>query len=200
MKSNSNSKNTILQCALELFSEKGYEAVSVSEIVQRAGVTKPTLYYFFDSKEGVFKAILDEKYEIFNKKLKSVCNYSPNPDNYYDDVYPVLLRVTNLYFDFYKENKVFYLMIMSFMFAPATSQTCNIVKPYSNEQYNIVINLFNTIANVHTNLKGKEQQLGITFISIINSVIGYSNQIGQDMLIGDESHRIVHQFMHGVFA
>jgi len=49
-----NSRETILKCALELFASKGYDAVGVSEIVAMAQVTKPTLYYFFNSKEGLF--------------------------------------------------------------------------------------------------------------------------------------------------
>ena len=33
----------IMECAKELFYEKGYDAVGVQEIVDRAGITKPTL-------------------------------------------------------------------------------------------------------------------------------------------------------------
>ena len=200
MGNNSNSKNTILQCALELFSERGYDAVSVSEIVQKAGVTKPTLYYFFESKEGVFKAILEEKYELLNRKLKSIAIYSGNANSYYDDVYPVLLRIPNLYFDYYKENKTFYLMIMSFMFVPPTSQTCVMVKPYSRKHYEIITSVFSDIAKVHTMFKGKEHQYAITFIAVINSTIAYSNQIGQDLLDNREAESLVRQFMHGVFV
>ena len=38
-------RERILQCALELFYAKGYDAVGVQEIAQKAGITKPTLYY-----------------------------------------------------------------------------------------------------------------------------------------------------------
>ena len=40
----------ILNAALDLFHARGYDAVGVQEIVDRAGVTKPTLYYYFGSK------------------------------------------------------------------------------------------------------------------------------------------------------
>ena len=40
-------RERILQCALELFYAKGYDAVGVQEIAQKAGITKPTLYYYF---------------------------------------------------------------------------------------------------------------------------------------------------------
>ena len=38
-------RELLLNTALELFHAKGYDAVGVQEIVDRAGVTKPTLYY-----------------------------------------------------------------------------------------------------------------------------------------------------------
>ena len=43
-------KERILECALELFYAKGYDAVGVQEIAERSGITKPTLYYYFGSK------------------------------------------------------------------------------------------------------------------------------------------------------
>ena len=39
--------------AAKLFAERGYDATSVREIVEAAGVAKPTLYYYFRSKEGL---------------------------------------------------------------------------------------------------------------------------------------------------
>jgi TetR/AcrR family transcriptional regulator len=53
-------RERILSVATEMFSQRGYEACPVAEIVARAGVTKPVLYYYFGSKEGLFRAILEE--------------------------------------------------------------------------------------------------------------------------------------------
>ena len=52
-------RDTLLRAGINLFAEKGYASTSVREIVSVAGVTKPVLYYYFQSKEGLFKAILD---------------------------------------------------------------------------------------------------------------------------------------------
>ncbi len=52
-----NSSARILDAALTLFSERGYQATSTREICDLAGITKPTLYYFFKSKEGIYYAI-----------------------------------------------------------------------------------------------------------------------------------------------
>jgi TetR/AcrR family transcriptional regulator len=54
-----NSHDRILLKALALFSEKGYDATSVREICEAAGITKPTLYHFYGSKEGVYRALVE---------------------------------------------------------------------------------------------------------------------------------------------
>ena len=51
----------ILEEALKLFSNNGYEATGVQEICEQAGVTKPTLYHYFGSKQGLLDAVLLEK-------------------------------------------------------------------------------------------------------------------------------------------
>jgi AcrR family transcriptional regulator len=48
----------ILQDGWELFQQKGYRGVSVDEICQRCGITKPTLYYYFKDKENLFVEVL----------------------------------------------------------------------------------------------------------------------------------------------
>jgi len=63
------SNDRILKKALELFSDKGYDATSVREICEAAGITKPTLYHFYGSKEGVYRAIVDGALERFQADL-----------------------------------------------------------------------------------------------------------------------------------
>lgn len=46
--------------ALSLFVEKGFAATRLDEIAARAGVSKGTLYLYFDSKETLFKAVIAE--------------------------------------------------------------------------------------------------------------------------------------------
>jgi AcrR family transcriptional regulator len=59
----------ILQKALGLFSDKGYDATSVREICEAAGITKPTLYHFYGSKEGVYRAIVEGALERFRSNV-----------------------------------------------------------------------------------------------------------------------------------
>lgn len=63
------SANRILDTALDLFSTRGYEATSVREICEAACITKPTLYYFYGSKEGVFRALVVSALEELKQDL-----------------------------------------------------------------------------------------------------------------------------------
>jgi len=53
-------RDRLFEAALKLFARKGYHATSVREIVEAAGVTKPVLYYWFRSKDGVFRHLMAE--------------------------------------------------------------------------------------------------------------------------------------------
>jgi AcrR family transcriptional regulator len=51
-------RDRILDVALDLFTAKGYDATSMREIAERLDITKPALYYHFDSKEDIVRALL----------------------------------------------------------------------------------------------------------------------------------------------
>ena len=71
-----NTRERLLETATELFAEKGYAGTSVREIVDQAGVSKPVLYYYFKSKEGLFYAILEWAADIQQKILDEIFSTS----------------------------------------------------------------------------------------------------------------------------
>ena len=48
-------KKRILQAAAEVFAEKSFHAATISEITNRAGVAKGTLYWYFPGKEELYR-------------------------------------------------------------------------------------------------------------------------------------------------
>lgn len=51
-------RRQILDAALALFTRKGYAAASVRAILDAAGITAPTLYYYFGNKEGLYLELM----------------------------------------------------------------------------------------------------------------------------------------------
>lgn len=62
----------IAERAAELFACKGFAATSIREIADAAGVTKPTLYYHFGSKEGLVRHIHDSVNAVFAAQVEDL--------------------------------------------------------------------------------------------------------------------------------
>ncbi len=63
-------RERLLQAALNIFNERGYASTSVREIVEAAGVTKPSLYYYFKSKEGIYMEFFKKPFKILETILE----------------------------------------------------------------------------------------------------------------------------------
>ena len=76
-------------------------STSVREIVEAAGVTKPVLYYYFESKEGMFHAILNWAHDQLKIMLEDVLQYPGTTfDRYvyfYRHLYKGMLENRNLF-------------------------------------------------------------------------------------------------------
>jgi len=48
----------LVAAALEVFVERGYEGTTLADVARRAGVTKGTIYLYFENKEALFKAVV----------------------------------------------------------------------------------------------------------------------------------------------
>jgi AcrR family transcriptional regulator len=54
-------REQLLGVARTLFAERGYEATSIEEIADRAGVSKPVVYQHFGGKEGLYAVVVDRE-------------------------------------------------------------------------------------------------------------------------------------------
>ena len=52
-------REKVLAAGLELFGERGYDATSIAEIGERAGIAKSVLYHYFGSKAKLYEAIVE---------------------------------------------------------------------------------------------------------------------------------------------
>jgi TetR/AcrR family transcriptional regulator len=69
-------RERLLAAALEQFTRRGYAATSVREICLAAGVTKPVLYYYFKSKEGLYLQLMEDSYSRFETTLAELSSFS----------------------------------------------------------------------------------------------------------------------------
>jgi AcrR family transcriptional regulator len=69
-------RQKILNAAIELFSEVGYAAAGLGDIIDRAGMTKGALYHHFDSKEALATAVIEQGTNLTRDAFRQVCQSS----------------------------------------------------------------------------------------------------------------------------
>ena len=185
-------RQRLLDCALELFSQRGYNSVGVREVVEVVGVTKPTLYHYFDSKRGLLEAILQrEGSRLLTEVLRSAI--------YQGDLVLTLESVVRTYFAFAQHATTYYRLQLAMYFSPPESEANQAIRPFTNQQKEIMEGLFIQAAEDHGNLRGRHARYAAGFLGAINAMIGlYLN--GELTLTDELVYQTVHQFMHGIFS
>ena len=105
------SAERILSTALDLFAIKGYDATSVREICEAAGITKPTLYHFFGSKDGVLQALVHTGFQQY----RALVNAAMDTPGSFEDRVKVLARSV---FQSASSKPLFWRFIHSVIWAP----------------------------------------------------------------------------------
>jgi len=84
-------RQKILDAAVDVFSEVGYAAAGLGEVIERAGMTKGALYHHFDSKEALATAIIEQGTNLTRDAFRHVCeSSSPALDNMIHGVFMVV--------------------------------------------------------------------------------------------------------------
>lgn len=185
-------KTRLLECALELFAARGYDAVGIQEIVDAAGVTKPTLYHYFNSKRGLLDALLAVNFAALMAQAEQTTEY-------HHDLVLTLEKTARAYFDYAREHPAFYRLHLTMYFAPPDSEPHQAVMDYQRRLYRMLEDLFAAAAMDHGNMRGRQKLYAATFMGMINTYIGLFLSTGielNDQLV----NQAVHQFMHGIFS
>src|SRR5262249_24592672 len=101
----------IARVAARLFATQGYDATSVRTIVEEAGVTKPTLYYYFGSKEGLAQALLSVRRAELDERLRSIVEMT-------DDAVVMLEQTFEAHFAFSREDPERARFFLALFFGP----------------------------------------------------------------------------------
>ena len=187
---NDNSKNEILNTAIRLFSQKGYEGVGVQEICDNAGITKPTLYYFFKSKQGLLQAIADSKGAELLQRLSDAAVYE-------HDFLKSLTRILTAAIDFALAHPDFFNLHSVLLNAPGNAETEAVYAPLKQRFDSVFAEFFIKSANEFGNMRGKEELYSILYH---NNVISVALLCVQHKLPRDDQtiYRVIHSFVYGV--
>lgn len=189
-------RTLLLECAKELFYLKGYDAVGVQEIVDRVGITKPTLYYYFGSKLGLLKTLLEIKFA----ELKETVNEALSTNG---DIREVLYRLASSLGSYFDKDREFYMLMMSLYYSARENEAYQVVKPFLNDFFESIVGAFAAKAHELGNMQGRQRQFAIGFIGTVNQYLLFQCEIDpkhEEAITDQKMMALVNQFMYGIFS
>lgn len=190
-------REIILKTALSLFCARGYDAVGVQEIVDQAGITKPTLYYYFGSKQGLLKEIVDSNCAALNSGFADATNIQ-------GDISAVLYQVARAYYDFAESHREFYFFMLSQFRSGRETEGFQAVYPQVIKYYRMLVNVFERFSDVLGNMNGRQELFAVSFMGVLDShmlVTLLNRDSVTDISVSDEKvYEIVRQFLYGIFS
>ena len=72
-------RDYIVKRAKELFARYGLKKTTMDDIASKCDLSKATLYYYFESKEDIFKLVLESEFNIFRCKMEQVLSEAESP-------------------------------------------------------------------------------------------------------------------------
>jgi AcrR family transcriptional regulator len=185
-------RSVLLDCALDLFASRGYDGVGVQEIVEAAGITKPTLYHYFGSKGGLLQALLEQHFTDFLVKLSAASQYK-------GDLPLTLTEIARTYFQYAEQDPTFYRLQLSMSFAAVDSEAYRAVVPFLVRQLALMEEMFRQAGLQHGNMQGRHKEYAATLLGMVNT---YAVRTMNEHIHLDEGqiYRAVHQFQYGIYS
>ena len=99
-------RRRILETALALFAAEGFDSASTRAIAERAGVNLPAIQYYFGSKEGLYRAVLEHAYDHIRTIESDLDLDSLSPDE-------ALRHLAKVTFDYHNKHPEFVRLVMN---------------------------------------------------------------------------------------
>lgn len=194
---NNDNKQKILDSAARLFAAKGYDGVSVREIAEASGVTKPVIYYYFKNKEDLYDQLIKESFAHAGAIHTEIYN---SPGNIQDK----LRRLMRAHFRFGIENpdiiKILYDAIHNQItdqgFGPPTENT---QKAGNDQKFHKVSDFIKVGQNKGTFRSDIDPiKIGMIFVGAINMFILFQLHSKNDVINDKVADEVVDVILNGI--
>ncbi len=116
LKEQQDTRTHIAQVAIKLFAHQGFDGTSIRDIAETSGVTKPSLYYYFNSKEDLYSTVIHEVYDTFIHELHEIIE---SKLNFLDR----FKQVVQYYIDDCEKNDDIIRLIFGALFSPRRNKS-----------------------------------------------------------------------------
>ncbi|MFA7693133.1 MAG: TetR/AcrR family transcriptional regulator [Candidatus Hydrogenedentes bacterium] len=180
----------LLESALKLFSEKGYEATSIREIIEGAGVTRPVLYYYFTNKEELFRRLLEPAIAEYTKALL-------NARESYSEVIGRLKAVARTTFAFAERNPQAVRLILQLYFSPPKCGLKLDKSIYRLRRFRFLEEIMQDGLDRAELAGGDAQSLALILIGMMDTFVTSKSYLPDTHLSGEVAEGLIDLFYYG---
>jgi AcrR family transcriptional regulator len=168
----------ILAGALQVFTTQGYAAASMDRIASAAGVSKPTLYRYFQDKEGLFIALIQELMQDKTQivlNLQNKPNLAPPPDK-------VLHQIATFFLEDFSHNQQ--LMTLMRLLIGESERFPQLAQTFVREIEKPIIEALSSYLASHPQLKLPDPMVAARIFvgSLVHYLIVQNIMHGRDIL------------------
>ncbi|WP_257309543.1 TetR/AcrR family transcriptional regulator [Geothrix fuzhouensis] len=189
-------KARLLLSALSHFAAKGYDGVQVKEVAEEAGVSKPTLYYHFGSKEGLFRQLCLVSLSAMAVRIQALVEpFLATPIRGAKAIDEASVKLVQAYLDLLLESQEFTGFILRSIAVPSPDSGFRDLMPLVEKGLSPLGLYMNHVFGTGLEQARKEVLL---FTSLVGALIEEKLRDPQYQITGDEVRWVARRWLHGV--
>jgi TetR/AcrR family transcriptional regulator len=188
-------RQRLLDSALTLFSQRGFAATGIREILQDAGVTQPTLYHHFADKAALLQALIEEHYGNSHNRLTEILATESSVAG------KLLLFVASSFEHCCVDPRVPRLMFQTY-FGPTVPEIDGVLDKLTERRFRLVVDVMELGIKTGELVKSDPEFLALSFCSMVDQPLNLFSRRSRPKryLTSDLAHSIVHLFLNGASA
>lgn len=177
--------------AIKHFAAKGYDATSIRDIIEDAGVTRPVLYYYFKNKEDLFIKLIAREFEQGLRELDDAIAAG-------SDFRDKLIRIMAASFERAEKSPELVQMMLQFFFSPPDAAVGIDRRVLANQRVHRVARLIQEGLDSGEIAGGDAYSLTLVFSGIMDMHIMAKSDRPEGRLAPELAESLVDLFLNGV--
>lgn len=191
-KSAAKTKERLLDAALTLFSQQGYAATGIRDILQHAGVTQPTLYHHFADKASLLQALIERHYGESQEQLARIVASEETISGKLSAFALTSFEYCN------RDPRVPRLMFQTY-FGPTVPEIDGVLDKLTEKRFRLVVRLMEDAIAAGELAPSDPEFLALSFCSMVDQPLNLFARKARPKryLTPELAHAIVHLFLGG---
>ncbi|MCU0718092.1 MAG: TetR/AcrR family transcriptional regulator [Pirellula sp.] len=194
-KATAQTRERLLDAALTLFSQRGYAATGIRDILQTAGVTQPTLYHHFADKASVLQSLIERHYGESQHQLEEIIAGEATAKG------RLLAFVVSSFQHCLVDPRVPRLMFQTY-FGPTVPEIDGVLDKLTEKRFRLVVGIMEHGMRSGELAESNAEFLALAFCSMVDQPLNLFSRKSRPKryLTPELAHSIVRLFLSGAVA